>query len=184
MKGMSTVQMGSILILLFCSHALFGQGTEEESESKPKSRRNSIFRLSDRDVILPITSIEWGVPDRWSFTSRFVHSFKKQEKRTWHHNFDIYLSPGISGGRLGAGYLGIFDPPSMRDFGLFYQLHGVLLRTWGNPLSAPTNTTFVGAELKICISWLLNVGAGYYSPLTKSNRNLKSFWGFHFGIGI
>ena len=96
----------------------------------------------------------------------------------------ISLSPGLSGGRLGVGYIGIYSPASMKGFALISELRGVLLRTWGNPLSTSADVTFAGAEVKICLSWLLNVSAGYYSPISDSNKNIKSFWGFHFGIGI
>ena len=37
-------------------------------------------------------------------------------------------------------------------------------------------------EIRERLSFLLNVSAGYYSPIT--NENTKSFWGFHFGVGI
>ena len=134
---------------------------------------------------MPITSIEWGTPDRWSFTSRYIHSFEKERKRRiWHSNFTVFLSPGLSGGRIGAGFLGIYSPssPKLREFDLLGELRGVLLRTWGNPLSTSFNTTFAGAEMKISLSWLLNFSAGYYSPIT--NEDIKPFWGFHLGIGI
>jgi hypothetical protein len=82
------------------------------------------------------------------------------------------------------GYLGIYSPETLREFALFYELRGVLLHTWGKPLSTSADTTFAGVELKICLSWFLNASVGYYSPITNSNDDVKSFLGFHFGIGI
>jgi len=168
-----------LFLMLLCAITIFG----EESKEKPKNR--GFFRITEQDIILPIVSIEWGNPDRLSFTSRYIHDFHKEKKRiTWRNNAGIFLSPGLSGGRLGVSYLGIYSPssPKLRDFALFTELRGVLLRTWGNPLSTSSNTTFAGAEMKICISFLLNISAGYYSPIT--NEDIKSFWGFHIGVGI
>ena len=156
---------------------------ESEQPVKKRESRNSwiMLHLSDQDVILTLSSIEWGTPDRWSITSRYIHGFEKERKRiTWRNSVGISLSPGLSGGRLGVGYLGIYSPASMKALALISELRGVLLRTWGNPLSTSTNSTLVGAEVKICLSWLINVSAGYYSPIT--SENIKSFWGFHFGI--
>ncbi len=181
MKGIEKYKIVTILLLFLCTNTILSQ----ESEKKEKPNQGFVFRLSEQDVILPITSIEWGHPDRWSFTSRYIHSFEKERKRRlWQNNLGLSISPGLSGGRLGVGYLGIYSPPSLREFALFIELRSVLLRTWGNPLSTIPNTTFVGAELKICLSWLINLGAGYYSPITNSNENINPFWGFHFGIGI
>ncbi len=175
----------TVLLLLFITHPVCSQESDQTNKKKKSSNSRLMIRLSDQDVILPISSIEWGHPDRWSFTSRYIHSFEKERKRRlWRNNFVVSLSPGLSGGRLGVGYLGIYSPPSLREFALLSELRGVLLRTWGNPLSTIPNTTFVGVELKVCLSWLLNVSVGFYSPITNSNENMNPFWGFHLGIGI
>jgi hypothetical protein len=185
MKGIMNYKIVTILLLLLYSNTILSQESEEKDKPKKRPNQSFVFRLSEQDVILPITSIEWGHPDRWSFTSRYIHGFEKERKRrTWINNIGVSLSPGLSGGRLGVNYLGIYSPASLREFALFSELRGVILRTWGNPLSTNPNTTFAGAEIKICLSWLLNTSIGYYSPITKSNENIKPFWGFHFGIGI
>ncbi|UCF64009.1 MAG: hypothetical protein JSW33_15820 [bacterium] len=171
----------TILLLILIINTISSQ----ESEKKGRPNQGLVFRLSEQDVILPITAIEWGYPDRWSFTSRYIHGFHKEKKRRmWDHNLGVFLSPGLSGGRLGIGYLGIYSPASLREFALFSELRGILLRTWGNPLSVNPNETFWGAELKICISWLLNASVGYYLPIKNSTKNTDSFLGFHVGIGI
>ena len=170
------------LLLLFTNTILSEESEKPVKKREPRSSWIMQF-LSDQDVILTLSSIEWGTPDRLSITSRYIHMFEKdRDDKTWLNNLSITLCPGISGGRLGVGYLVIYSPESLKDFGLLSELRGVLLRTWGNPLSTTSNTTFAGAEMKICLSFLLNVSAGYYSPIT--NENIKSFWGFHFGIGI
>jgi hypothetical protein len=46
----------------------------------------------------------------------------------------------------------------MPDFGVFSEARVVLLRTWGNPLSTDTDLTFVGAEIRTAVSFLLNLG--------------------------
>ena len=54
----------------------------------------------------------------------------------------------------------------------------------GDPKKLALFITYVGVEARICILWLLNVGVGYYSPITNSSEKAVSFWGFHFGVGI
>lgn len=172
-----------LFLLLLFTNTIFGPETEQKEKPKKRPNQSLIFKITEQDIIMPIISIEWGQPDRWSITSRYIHNFDKEKKgRTWHNNAGVFLSPGISGGRLGVGYLGIYSPASMRDFSIFSELRGVLLRTWGNPLSTSSNTTFAAAEIKISLFGFLNSSAGYYSPIT--NENIKSFWGFHFGVGF
>ena len=172
-------------LLVLCSVMLFGEETEQKEKTKKGHDQWFVFNLSKQDMILPITSIEWGSPDRLSTTSRYIHFFEKERNdKTWLNSAGVLLSPGISGGRIGINYLGIYSPssPKLRGFALFTELRGVLLRTWENPLTTSSNTTFAGAEVKICLVFLLNVSAGYYSPIT--NKNTNPFLGFHIGVGI
>lgn len=177
--------MYSVFLLFLFAHLVWSQESEQtEKQKKTRNSRGMLF-LSDQDVILPITSIEWGSPDRWSITSRYVHMFQTdRDNKTWLHNLSISLSPGITGGRLGIGYQGIYSPKSMQDFAIFSEARLVLLRTWGNPLSITTKNTFIGAEIRTSISFLLNVGIGYYKQITNQNGNHKDFYGFHVGVGI
>jgi hypothetical protein len=173
-----------VLIFLFV-HPVWAQESEQTTKQKKSGGGRGMLQLSDQDVILPITSIEWGTPDRWSITSRYVHMFEKdRDNKTWLHNLSISLSPGIAGGRLGIGYQGIFSPRSMPDFGVFSEARAVLLRTWGNPLSTVTNRTFVGAEIRSSLSFLINLGIGYYKQISDANGNRKDFYAFHVGVGI
>jgi len=173
-----------ILIFLF-AHPVWSQESEETEKPKKSGGGRGMLQLSDQDVILPITSIEWGSPDRWSFTSRYVHMFEKdRDNKTWLNNLSIALSPGLSGGRFAIGYLGIFSPRSMPDFGVFSEARVVLLRTWGNPLSTDPDITFVSAEIRAAISFLLNLGVGYYEQISNSDGDRENFYGFHVGVGI
>ena len=63
-----------------------------------------VFFPTDHDALLPITSIEWGAPDRWSFTSRYIHMFQsdRDHKRVL-HSFTATVGPGQAGGRIGVG---------------------------------------------------------------------------------
>ncbi|TKJ41634.1 hypothetical protein CEE37_03445 [candidate division LCP-89 bacterium B3_LCP] len=171
----------AVLLLFLLAQPVWSQ------EGKQKKSQNSrgMLRLSDQDVILPITSIEWGTPDRWSITSRYVHMFERdRDNKTWLNNLSITLSPGISGGRFGIGYQSIFSPPSMPDFGVFSEARVVLLRTWGNPISAVSDRTYAGAEIRSSLSFLFNIGIGYYKQISDSNGNGGDFYGFHVGVGI
>ena len=173
-----------VLIFLF-AHPVRSQELEQSTKQKKSSGGRGMLQLSDQDVILPITSIECGSPDRWSITSRYVHMFQTdRDNKTWLHNLSISLSPGIAGGRLGIGYQGIFSPRSMKDFGIFAEARAILLRTWGNPLSTVPNRTFIGVEIRSSLSFLINLGIGYYSQISVSNDDREDFYGFHVGVGI
>lgn len=170
-----------ISLLLLFAHPVWNQDSLQTANPK----KSSLFQLSDQDVILPITSIEWGTPDRWSITSRYVHMFEKdRDNKTWLNNLSITLSPGTTGGRFAIGYQGIYTPKSMGDYAILSEVRAVLLRTWGNPLSTLPNRTFVGAEIRTSLSFLFNVGIGYYKQISNLNGDRKDFYGFHFGIGI
>ncbi len=184
---MKTVIMIANFLLFVSLNTVFCQEREKDKEPKKRPNQGLVFRLSEQDVIIPITSIEWGHPDRWSFTMRYMHSFHKERKRRiWHQGVGISLHPGWSGGRLAFNYSVIYSPPSpsLREFAVFIHLNATFLRTWGNPLTAITNTTYAGPELKIGVSWVLNVTLGYYSPISNADNNPEPFWGFHFGVGI
>jgi hypothetical protein len=160
-----------VFLLFLIVHPVWSQ----ESEKTTKQKKSGGFQLSDQDVILPISSIEWGTPDRWSITSRYMHIFEKNRRNeSW---LSITLSPGISGGRLGIGYTGILK------FQILNEVRVVLLRTWGNPLSTVPNRTFVGAEFRISADWIF-IGIGYYMQISDSKSDREQFFGFHFGIGI
>ena len=173
-----------ILLFVFAS-PVWSQESEQTEKQKKSGGGRGMLKLSDQDVIVPITSIEWGTPDRWSITSRYVHLFgEDRDNKTWLHNLSISLSPGISGGRLGIGYQGIFSPRSIQDFAVFSEARVVLLRTWGNPLSASPDQTYIGGELRMSLSFLLNLGIGYFTKISDADGPEEDFYGFHVGIGI
>ncbi|RPI01320.1 MAG: hypothetical protein EHM72_06760 [Calditrichaeota bacterium] len=142
-----------------------------------------VTRFNEHDVIVTLSSIEWGTPDRWSFTSRFFHQFdtKNRNQRKDHHSAIIALSPGISGMRLGLGYQGIFT--LFKEVGIMTEVRGVLLRTWWHPLIAETRQTYAGAEVRCSFAALLNGSVGYYLPLSTAEGR-QAFWGFHVGVGM
>ena len=59
----------------------------------------------------------------------------------------------------------------------------VLLRTWGNPLATVADRTFVGAEVRTSLTGVVNVGTGYYWPVSGDDGDRGGFWGFHVGVG-
>ena len=172
----------AVFLLLLFAHPVWSQDSLQTANPK----KSSPFQLSDQDVILPITSIEWGTPDRWSITSRYVHMFEKdRDNKTWLNNLSITLSPGTAGGRFAIGYQSIYTPYKSRgDFAILSEVRAVLLRTWGNPLATLPNRTFVGAEIRTSLSFLFNVGIGYYKQISNLNDDRKDFYGFHVGVGI
>jgi hypothetical protein len=78
--------------LFLITHEVSGQNLLQDKTQKNFSSPRLSFLLSDHDIILPITSIEWGIPDRWSLTSRYIHSFGERKKR---HGIIINLFGGI-----------------------------------------------------------------------------------------
>ena len=180
----------ALLILFLLVNPTLGQDSEPDEQQEKSNNRQGWIKFSDGSILLPITAIEWGAPDRWSFTSLYVSSVWRAEdevenKKTWHHNLHASLSPGLSGGRFGIGYGLIFDPPESRNFGIVSSCRAVLLRSWGNPLSASPDRTYAGAEFKVSLSIMFSVSVGYYSQISDSGDDEKEqFWGFHCGVGI
>jgi len=176
----------SFLGLLLLTLALPAWSQEEQLAPRKKEHRSWLV-LSDQDTIAPVTSVEWGPPDRWSFTARYIHFFEKdRDYKRWLNNFTVVLSPGTDGGRLGVGYQGTFSPDlvSNPDWAMFVEGRAVLLRTWSNPLETEANRTFVGAEIRFAPSVWFNIGSGYYWQVSSSDGSRDSFWGYHVGIGM
>ena len=138
------------------------------------------LRLSERDVYLFVSSAEWGIPDRWSLTTRYIHMFTEdRDHATWVNCFTAALAPGSDGARLGAGYHAIYTPHEILG-----EARVVLLRTWGNPLETDAGRTFAGAEVRVSVTGVVNVGAGYYRRIAGAESRSDSFWGYHLGVGM
>ena len=178
--------------LLLLGFALPAWSQEPAPTPKPKSPLQRLFFPTDQDAFVPITSLEWGAPDRWSFTSRYIHIFDKDRDHTrLLHNFTLTLSPGTAGGRLGAGYLNVYNtgkggPASGKKNGitLLSEARAVLVRTWGKSLMTDANRKFAGVELRTSLAGIINLGVGYYSPIGAPPGDRKSFFGLHAGVGM
>jgi hypothetical protein len=137
-------------------------------------------KLSERDVYLFVSSAEWGIPDRWSLTTRYIHMFTEdRDHATWVNCFTAALAPGSDGARLGAGYHVVHTPHEILG-----EARVVLLRTWGNPLETDAGRTFAGAEVRVSVTGVVNFGAGYYRRIAGAESRSGSFWGYHVGVGI
>ena len=175
---------GTALLVLCLAHAISG-GAEAAAGTGKDHGSWFVIRPSDQDVIVPITSVEWGAPERWSLTARYVHMFEQnRDDRSWLNNVTVIASPGISGGRLGVGYQGIFSGKRGSDMALLGEARAVLQRTWGNPLGAEADRTFAGAEIRVSLSGMINVGGGYYAAVSAGDEQADPFWGWHIGIGM
>ena len=178
----------AVLMLLAVTEPAWSQGAAHAA--KPRHGLARLMFPTDQDAIIPVTSVEWGTPDRWSFTARYVHMFQKERdyKRVL-HNVTVTLTPGTAGGRMGAGYENIFNTrkyrPGHRDgVTLLSEAKVVVLRTWGQPMSTDANHTFIGGELSTSLAGVVNLGMGYYSPGSTADGRPKAFWGVHAGVGI
>ncbi len=142
-------------------------------------------RISSQSVFLPISSIEWGVPDRWSFTARYAYEFDRERGYLPRRDsFTIFVSPGTDGGRLGIGYQALFSIKKKKDLGFFFEPRAIRLRTRGNPLETKPDRTFLGAEIRGTLGWPINIGVGRYRQIASQKDEADSFWGVHVGLGI
>lgn len=173
--------LGHLAVLLLCGAAGLAQ---EPRQGWQGSRNQYASFLSKDDILLPLTSVEWGVPDRWSVTARYIHLFTKDRDRkngpVWIHGFTATLSPGTDGGRLGLGYSGVHRGrvPVLPEARL------VLLRTWGHPLQTQAGRNFLGPELRLSVVGVANGGVGWYRALSTAHGPRETFWGFHLGFGL
>jgi hypothetical protein len=142
-------------------------------------RRILVERLGEQDVLVFVSTLEWGTPDRWSVTGRYVHEFERERNgRTWLNNASLALSPGTDGGRVSVGYLSVWSPFAEREFALLNEIRAVLVRTWSNPLATDPNLTLFGAELRSSTGFLC-ASIGCYATGGRA-----PLWGFHVGLGI
>jgi hypothetical protein len=143
-----------------------------------------LHKFSDDDVSILITSIEWGVPDRWSFTSRYVHMFtQNRDTQSLINNFTATISPGIDALRISAGYQAILTKRFWIGVDLLNELRFTWMHTWNKPIIALKNENYGGIELRSSFTGLLNMGFGYFLPLSSSSKS-GSLICIHAGVGI
>lgn len=155
---------------------------DESSDAREGSGRG-FRRIGSRDILLPITSVEWGTPDRWSFTSRYIHELHDERGAPVQHGIGVTVSPGTAGGRLGAGYH-LLIVPDVGEYAFLIECRGVLLRTWGNPLETGPGRTLAGAELRGSLMPFCNVGVGCYWQVSPEGGPSDPIVGMHFGLGM
>lgn len=174
----------AVLLLFASADAAWSQGAARTR--KPKTGIARFFFPTDQDVFLPVTTVEWGVPDRWSFSARYIHMFQKERDHVRVlHNVTVTLTPGTAGGRMGVGYENIFNTRTNRPgMTLLSEAKVVVLRSWGDPISTDAGRTFIGGELHTSLHGVVNIGVGYYAPHSTGDGRPKAFWGVHFGVGI
>ena len=160
-------------------------GSQEVAKAWQGGHGRFLWALSEDDTVMPVTSVEWGSPDRLSLTSRYVHLFTKDRNarplKPWIHGASVTLSPGTGGGRFGVGYQGVWR---IGKVPILPEARLVLLRTWGNPLQTGPNRTFAGAEVRCSLVGVANAGAGWYRRISGLDGRGESFWGFHVGLGM
>jgi hypothetical protein len=139
------------------------------------------WAVGDDSWVLPLASIQWGQPERWAFTSRYVH--RLTDLAAGHLLFtSAAVSPGAAGGRLSLGLLGIVSSPDLPD--LRWETSATLLRTWGHPLDAVANTTYTGLEVVGGLLPFPSLTVGRYWPVPAPRRAAPPVWGFRVGIGV
>jgi len=157
-----------------------------------KSGLSRIFFPTDQDVLMPVMSVEWGVPDRWSVTSRYIHMFQKnRDHKPTLHNMTVSVAPGTAGTRVGLGYENIHGFGNARTASgasggivLLSEARVVMLRTWGSPLHAAAHQRFIGGELRTSLTGVVNIGVGYYKARSPAPGDTRALWGVHVGVGL
>ena len=161
--------------------------TRTQTGRDPLLRRLLLPHKGEHLVVLSMSSIEWGTPDRWSFTSRCVYMFGSEYARDharWINMVALAASPGLDGGRVGLGYQFIPCAKPWSNLGLIYEARGVLLRTWRSPMVVAPGRTFAGVELRGSLVGFFNAGAGWYGRVQGADGGRDHFWGFHLGVGM
>jgi hypothetical protein len=187
LPGARRLGLAAAVLLVLLGAAPAWGWTRTQTGREPLLQRLLLVHQGEHVVVLSISSIEWGTPDRWSFTSRCVYMFGSEYARNharWINFVALTASPGLDGGRVGLGYQFI---PCLRrhsELGVIGEARAVLLRTWGNPLVVSPNRTFAGAELRASLSGFLNAGAGWYGRVQGGEGGRDHFWGVHLGVGM
>ncbi len=165
-------------ILLLFPGSLAGQRGDADSAGP---RLRLAWRLSERATLLPITTVQWGAPERWSFTGRLVYGLTSVQHGQ-HLSWSLGVSPGTGGARVHTGILGIHTSRSHRAPAIRWGASAAVLRTWAHPLGAAAYRTYGGMELSGGLPPLLLLGIGRYWPMGAGDA--KPFWGVRIGIGI
>lgn len=182
----ATTRSGLLAVMVLLPLALAQPARGQDTEPEPGPRRSLLGgRLGEHDVYVTVSSVQWGAPDRWSFTTRWIHELTRiRQPGEKGHNLSVSLSPGTDVGRLGLGYMMILtnDHPRFHELALFLETRAVLLRTWDHPLGAAPDRTYAGLEARASITFVF-VGAGYYRNVS-SSTGTASLWSVHVGIGL
>lgn len=134
-----------------------------------------VIPIGENGSIVLLTAVEYGAPDKLSFTSAYAHDIPALRSGDYVTSFRISVAPAVAGIRLKAG-LGAYSHSGP-------GFHGdlVVMRTWGNPLKVAPDQTWVGAELRATA--LASLGVGYYQRV-QGNRGRDSLFAVHFGVGF
>jgi hypothetical protein len=184
-SGARKVGLAALLFIMLGATPAWG-ATQAQTGREPPLRRLILVHQGEHVAVLSVSSIEWGTPDRWSFTSRGAYMFGSEYARDharWINTVALTASPGLGGGRVGLGYWFVPRAKAGSDLGLF-EVRAVLLRTWGHPLVVGPDRTFAGGELRGSLVGFLNAGAGWYGRFQGAEGGRDQFWGFHIGVGL
>ena len=90
--------------------------------------------------MVPALGLRAGTPQKLSAALGIVAG--RNYRETGHtQDFALYVEPGVSAGRATLGYLSSFG-----NLGSGYGLGATAMRTWKDPWTVRTNTTYLGGE--------------------------------------
>jgi hypothetical protein len=141
-------------------------------------------QLTDRDLVLWLAGVEFGVPAGPAFNSRYFHRWGEDRggrnpAGAWRY-FTVSLSPGINGGRIGLGFgaLNLGKPL------VGAELRAAMIRTWRNPISTEPNLTFAGPEARVLLFDAVSAGIGYYWQVSPGRSPGDRLLGGQIGLGF
>ena len=169
-RNMSKIKIGIICLAAFLSIShLFESSAFPEEPDQPIIKSVAVYGGSI------------SIPQIVSFSFGTIIAFPGESFRPdhyhgpWGRGILLQIEPGVAGGKLGIGY-------GRKEGTGGDAIKAVLLRTWGDPVLADENATYVGLEASVSV-FALRLGLGPLYRVTDVDED-DSRWSSILGIGM
>lgn len=130
--------------------------------------------------VLPALGIHVGTPQKASAAlGVMVGEDWRADGHDHSRNAALFVEPGISAGRASLSYV----DHGFGAFGSGFAIGPSVLRTWKQPWTVRTNTTFVGADATVWPIFFVGPRVGLYRGIAGLDKN-RWFASFDIGIGL
>ena len=152
----------------------------------PAAARGQRCRGCEQDTlphmrIWPAVGVHAGIPQKASAAvGVLVGTDWKRNGRDHSRNVALFAEPGLSAGRASLAYV----QGGYGQFGSGVGLAATVLRTWKAPLSATTNTSYVGGELLLWPIVFIGPRIGVFRSITNIETSKNWFMALDLGIGM